>query len=176
MKKENLDFLYNTSVLSETRWVDIADELYGIAKMLEQKVKNIWNDADKIPINHSFISTYYMLMSYSIENYLKAIIIRDNKEAYKKQIVKKSELPRELKKHDLCFLAQRSGIEGITIDKSSEHRLLKRLTYCAIWYGRYPVPAKAEHFESSIGDLFSDTDIPIMQSIITKIKRKIENL
>jgi len=175
MKKENLNFLYNSSMLDEKQWIDIADELYGIAETLEPKVKTIQENAGR-ERNDSFTSAYYMLVSYSIENYLKALIISNNKTEYKKQLNNKSELPQEINGHDLCKLAGDAGIKEDIANDFFKQELLKKLTYCAIWFGRYPVPKKAEGFNDRIKSPFSSIDNPIIKNIITIIKKKVEKL
>lgn len=168
MKLETLEFLFDTSVLDENLWIERAKELYESAEVLRLNL-SVGESTDR-----SINATFLMLVSYSIENYLKAILINLNKKVFRDHVNQRHELPKALKSHDLTILASDSGIS--TSNDPFECQLLKRLTYCAVWHGRYPVPLKARDFEQRIGDFFSSTDIPVIQGLIKKIKIKIRDL
>ena len=172
----NFEYLYKCNLLSETQWISIADELYKVANILEPQISEIWEKAPQEGINFTFIAIYFMLVSYATENYLKAIIIGKEKERYKILLENKCELPSELKSHDLPALAKKAGFNDL------EPGLLRRLSRCAKWYGRYPVPVKGEEFPYekypkeikglTIG--FTNYDVRMIKKIIEEIKRSIQ--
>ena len=171
---ENNQWLYKHQLLDENQWIRIANELYRTANNLESQVKKIWKNAsmDNNPdINNSFIAIYFMLASYVIENYLKGIIIQKEKKKYKAFLENKCELPSDLKNHDLPSLAKKAGLEELDVGK---FKILERLSQCAIWHGRYPVPAKPKDFPFTEG--FNEFDMDIIKEVIGKIKEIINSL
>ena len=155
---------YQERVLNPYSWINQADELIKASKKLEPSIKKYWSTASKYfdPNKGTYSppagfkpkrplqATYFMLLAYAIENYLKAILVAENKEKYNQAILHKrtlGNLPEDLKKygHDLIQLARESKLSCTEAELS----LLIRLFRHSDWQGRYPVPIKADKLNST---------------------------
>lgn len=171
---------YSARLLDINAWIKEADILLCSASLLELKVIKIWDELKAIyqgqksqPINTGYIGTYFMLISFAIENILKAKIILKNQIKFRKFIERKGQLPKELKNHDLFELAISLDIQ---IDRSEED-LLRRLSRSAVWAGRYPVPLFSKKLggqEYSNGKIYNDS--MYQRKDIEKIKNLIEKI
>lgn len=152
----SLRIQYQERVLTPSSWIKQADELIQASKKLEPSIKRYWlnvyryfdtakgtyNPPQEFSRKRLLQATYFMLVAYAIENYLKAILVVENKEKYRQYILHTGNLPEDLKNngHDLNRLIKSSKL-ALTEGESS---LLTRLYRHSVWQGRYPVPVKAE--------------------------------
>ncbi len=161
---------FESAAFTASNWVQKGVELFESAKMFEPKILQLWEywrvksrgeQADHVP--DYFHGTYFMLMSFSIENFLKAALIQrgesgqsgdiDDRIGYKRIFRscvaegKKSKkcFPDDLKTHDLWDLAEKAKLEL----REGEEDLLRRLSRCAEWAGRYPSPLRYEEMSGT---------------------------
>ncbi len=169
--------LYRDRLLWDIYWVDLADNLIASAALLEPEIRKVWDsycaragakDQSSVPLVPDYYTgVYFMLLAYAVENLLKAFLVRNNRWKYERDLdaadrrreklkaegrnsQNSSDLPAELKGHDLVKFAR---MVGLRFDLTDED-LLVRLTRSATWFGRYPVPLRYEG--SSGGTQFSD--------------------
>ncbi|MFC1968715.1 hypothetical protein ACFLVX_04965, partial [Chloroflexota bacterium] len=158
----NMHFLiqYEEQVLTPYSWISQADELITASKKLEPSIKKYWETAKNNLRNGVYSpppgfkpkrllqSTYFMLVAYAIENYLKAILIANSEAAYRSELRQTGRLRTELKTsdHNLVKLAEKSKFVFTNIELS----LLSRLHRNSLWQGRYPVPAKADQLSPTV--------------------------
>jgi len=134
---------YESTAFDEKEWISTARALYESARKLEPDLIRVWEKwrevfkgrAHRHPSNPCQ-GAYYMLLSFAVENLLKAAAISKNGEQYREQFRTKARFPKALTKHDLVQLAQKVGL----VLKDGEEDLLRRLKRSAVWHGRYPVP------------------------------------
>ena len=151
-----LGSLYCSKFLLELSWVDVADDLLASAALLEPEIRKVWanrrasyraRSQGQEPVRliaDRYTGPYFMLVSYAVENLFKAALVRENKQSYEQEFDEKGELPEELRDHELVKLAEKVGFR---FDRYKED-LLRRLTRCAKWHGRYPVPL---HYRETAG-------------------------
>ena len=187
----NMHFLiqYEEQVLTPYLWISQADELITASKKLEPSIKKYWETAKNNLKNGLYSpppgfkpkrllqSTYFMLVAYAIENYLKAILIANSEAAYRSELRQTSKLPTELKTpdHNLIKLAEKSKFVFTDIELS----LLTRLHRNSLWQGRYPVPAKADQLnvmaifngKATLIAFFSPADINNLTILVRRIKK-----
>lgn len=120
-----------------------------------------------------------MLLAFSLENYLKALWIRQNYDDAQGL----NAIPKEIKEHNLVDLATITGIElAIT-----ERQALEILSLHSVWRGRYTIPKTknkfAEYWSSDIDRGFvlkkypSECDWPDeIHSLLKKIKSKLAEI
>jgi hypothetical protein len=128
-------------------WLDRAKELTRAARILDAHVDKDWSDVRHI-INNTKNDTHkqiaypklqdiqFMLYSYALENYFKAIIIFTDPTI--------SEKPAKIKTHKLPQLAKYAKFQVTP----KETELLSRLWRNVDWQGRYPVPLSPEKISS----------------------------
>ncbi len=156
---------FESAAFSSAMWLQKGIDLFESAKLLEPKIQELWgywrSQSEGKPAAHvpdHFLGTYFMLMSFCVENFLKAALIQAHGSQYKwdfKSCVERGEksgkcFPSELKTHDLFDLSVKARLslwEG-------EEDLLRRLSRSAEWAGRYPSPLRYE--EMSGAEKFSD--------------------
>ncbi|GEM_PF-1948382 len=142
--------LFRSRVLDPDTWVSTAMGLMEAAKQLEPEVQTFLAPTGKArPCTNSWrlwkdeiVAVYFMLMSYAIENLLKAHITKKYIKTLK--IAVDDKLPKLLKGHDLYKLAKRAGKCCLALGYED---ILRRLTRSAVWYGRYPTPTKANELQ-----------------------------
>ena len=156
---------FESTAFSSAKWIQKGIDLFESAKLLESRIQELWSywrnksegkHAEHVP-DH-FLGTYFMLMSFSVENFLKAALIQAGSSQYKSDFkscvasgVKSGKcFPSELKTHDLFELAVKVNLHL----EDGEEDLLRRLSRCAEWAGRYPSPLRYE--EMSGAEQFSD--------------------
>lgn len=159
---------FESTAFSATKWIQKGDDLFESVKMFEPKILEVWEylraaskgeQAAHVP--YYFQGTYFMLMSFSVENFLKAALIQrcsfDYKREFKSCLADGNNsskcFPKELKRHDLFKLAVKAELTLI----EGEEDLLRRLSRCAEWAGRYPSPLRYE--EMSGAEEFADGEI-----------------
>ncbi len=132
---------YESAAFWDVKWISKARDLYECAKKLEPEVVRIWENRRAVSSNESvrlqadhYQGVYFMLLSYAVENLLKASLVAKNGSQYKE----KKKFPEDLKCHDLVKLANRIDLKL----EAGEEDLFRRLTRSAIWHGRYPAPLK----------------------------------
>ena len=132
-----------------------ADQLYNIyneanINHLEKILEDIKNDEFinghktlededlKEFLDMELITTYFLLMGFSIENLLKCLLIIKRKDEIKPWNRK---FPKFLKNHNLKDLATECGL----MINNSENELLEKLSNYIKWMGRYPTPLIEEN-------------------------------
>jgi hypothetical protein len=90
---------------------------------------------------------YYMLLGYSIENLVKAIIMITHRENLTEEGLSK------INKHETYDLLNENGITEFR----EYDAILKVMAEYTKWKGRYPVPLKQEYFSWSL-DMFDPKD------------------
>ncbi len=149
---------YKDRVLTPYFWINQADILIQASKKLEPSINKYWLTQSKFfdPVKVIYNpppgfkpktllqSTYFMLVAYAIENYLKAILVTKNREKYGNEIINTGNLPEDLKKkgHDLIGLLGK--IKSKICLTEAELSLLTRLYRHSVWQGRYPIPINAD--------------------------------
>ena len=165
-------------------WISKANDLFLSAKVLEPHVLQYWTECEKASQmpqprfpSDNYTGTYFMLIAFCVENYLKALIVRENSLIFKESFRNdQSFFPKALQTHDLFKLANNQGFQYT----HEEEDLLRRLSRCAIWAGRYPVPLK--YTDGAGGTKFSDgneysvswfgsTDVVRLCALVDKIKK-----
>lgn len=136
---------FQSTAFSEALWIGKALDLYQSARRLEPAIENVWNSYRARGENRSgpvepdhYSGPYFMLISYAVENLLKAAAVSRNTHTYREYFQSTGKFPDELKSHDLMKLGK---LLDLTITQEEES-LLRRLTRSAVWFGRYPAPLK----------------------------------
>jgi len=138
---------YKKRLLDHAEWVLKADQLLDAAGLFERKIHETWDDWRNRTLKYDdrFISIYFMLSSYAIENLLKAVIIKKPRKELENTINTSTKFPTILKEHDLFKLAKRASLLNFTL---GNEEYLKKLTRSAIGYGRYPMPTNPSDFNT----------------------------
>lgn len=138
---------YSNICNNSNEWYSLAVTLKRATKPLEENLKKLMELCAADDSSEEYYSlyleahVYYMLWGYSIENLLKAIIVKKNSEDDKKVI---SKLPTVIKSHDLLKLVESAHVSYLSRDYPD---ILSKLKECIIWYGRYPVPISARDYK-----------------------------
>lgn len=148
---------YEAAAFWDVQWIAKARDLYESARKLEPAMEVVWDSYRARAKNLSgplepdhYNGPYFMLVSFAVENLLKAAAVSRNSFAYKERFRSTGKFPAELQKHDLVGLIHSLGL----VVTQEEEDLLRRLTRGATWFGRYPAPLK--HSEMSGTERFSD--------------------
>jgi len=128
---------------SPIEWAGCADELKHAADLLHKQARDGligWIDhAGHIQSKSHVSRAYILLAGFALENVLKGLIVLANP-----QYVSSGELDPRLKSHKLIDLSRQ--VKGVVLSPAEEH-------LCAIaqeatpYWGRYPVPVKAEELK-----------------------------
>lgn len=159
-------------------WVEKADELIEVAALIKPHIdQEAWNEKrERTLLKEHYFAVYFMLMSYALENLLKALKIKNNSQVEGK-LKQTTKLPTELVTHDIYSLAKDSGVLSEDDYPDLTEALLKRMSICATWFGRYPTPTKAIDMKSFI-ELESADYFGMLRSYdnmcVTEIDRIIE--
>jgi hypothetical protein len=159
---------YRARLLDPEAWRQTARQLIAAAALLEPKINEFWkhlrtqptNVSSWRPWNDEFVAIYFMLCAYAIENLLKAQIIQKKKQKICGQIDAKPTLPKVLKEHDLYRLTIEAGFLELARE---EEMLLRRLSRCSVWYGRYPAPIIPAALQTGYVSKNYDFDISLTQ-------------
>jgi hypothetical protein len=170
-------------------WVDDADKLLEAAKVLEPQLRDFWHvvqtnakegrynkggEPPHIPPS-DLHGPYFILVSYALENFFKALIIRDRGDEIDNQFLQTGRLPGLIKEHDLVKLAKRANVK---IDIKEEDALT-RLSRFSKWKSRYPVPAKLSGLQNILeysdgkgyfADYFKPDDPEQLDAIVKRVK------
>jgi hypothetical protein len=176
---------YLKKLLNHEEWINTGNNLLASAALIEPMVDRFWEkwenfirDPNYRKEQYSYlkyIGPYFMLISYAIENLFKAAIVQRKKNDFKEYFERKGRLPKDLENHNLIHLANKSGFKAI----SAYEDLLRRLTRCAVWHGRYPLPLRykdidpSEQFidnEKRLVSYFSGDDIAKIRGLIKEIQ------
>jgi len=135
-------------LLDPEQWVLKAHQLLDAAGLFETKIHETWDDwrNGTQKYDDRFLSIYLMLSSYAIEDLLKAVIIKKQRNELANTKNVNTKLPFMLKKHDLYELAKQAGLRDFAL---GNEEYLKKLTRHVEWYGRYPTPTKSKDLNTS---------------------------
>jgi hypothetical protein len=126
-----------------TEWAAYADELKHAADLLhkqEGKGLIVWVDHTGHSRSKSHVSRSYILLAgFALENVLKGLIVLANP-----QYVSSGKLDPKLRDHDLIKLSRQ--VEGLVLSPD-EQRLCAIAREAIPYWGRYPVPKKAEELK-----------------------------
>lgn len=134
-------------------WVKKADELIEVASLIKPHInEKAWNEnRERTLFKEHYITIYFMLMSYALENLLKALKIKNNSrlegELKQKQTI---ELPKKFITHNVYSLAKDAGLVSENDYPDLREALLRRMSISAKWFGRYPVPVRANDIKQFI--------------------------
>jgi hypothetical protein len=139
-------------------------------------MKNLSENENKTIPEHQFQTTYMMLCSYAIENFCKGWLAAQLPGWERKRLEITGCLPKSLDGHKLFKLVERISMPFMDHDEE----LLHRLTLCAVWRGRYPVP----HDYQGGGEVFKDgkwrdlgilgaNDIPRIKDFVQRIRQHV---
>lgn len=148
---------YESVAFWDVRWISKARDLYESARKLEPEVIRVLENRRAVSRRQTrniqpdhYQGVYFMLLSFAVENLLKAAAIAKESARYREDFRAKRRFPKTLTDHDLVKLAQRVGL----VLKDREEDLLRRLRRSAVWHGRYPVPL--DYLEMSGEEKFLD--------------------
>ncbi|MFX1689282.1 hypothetical protein PWR05_32870 [Paraburkholderia sp. A2RI-6] len=139
------DSIFNDGVLDPKSWIDTATELACTLNYLRTPAIDFFKATrstlgQALPMNKRVHGCYLMIAGFVAENLLKAIVA---KAASSQGTVDPTDLLKEIKTHNLLKLAAKAGMP-VT---DSGRELLQRLTYFAVWAGRYPTPVSVADFK-----------------------------
>lgn len=140
--------IYRDRVLEPATWVSVAQRMYVAAGLVEPYVAEHWNakldamfdDAPEPETRWDVQMVHFMLTAMVLENLFKAAIVRDGIEVPDDKPL--TQLPGELKSHNLLTLAKRAQYST----RQEDEELLVRLSDACVWQGRYPAPVKIERW------------------------------
>lgn len=172
---------YKKKTLDYELWVAKAEELLEVACFLEPEIEKMWAEMREGRfLKEHYITTYFMLSSYALENLLKALYIKTNYQKIEAELKESCELPKSIKNHDLWKLAKELDVVE---EEWGEETLLKKLTRSAVWFGRYPTPPKPKDLKRFHDSEYENTPIPFsaymntdleeIRAIISRIKSKL---
>lgn len=133
----NIDAVFDQHKKLSVYWHNKASDLHGSAGALwaSMHAPDASTTAERVGLGYGFsfeaacFPVYTMLCGMALELLLKAIVVADGRE------------PKQ-NSHNLADLWLDAGVP-LSSDKSG---LLGTLSEAIIWYGRYPVPKRPEHF------------------------------
>jgi hypothetical protein len=145
--------MYESTAYWDIQWIDKAENLIACARLLEPAIEQLFatyrqhsaNRAVPLVPDH-YTKSYLMLMGFAFENLFKAVIVRRDGRGSPD----KTKMLAKVKDHDLPRLAKDAGFP---LDRERED-LLRRMTRCAVWEGRYPVPTSWDKGRNT--EIFSD--------------------
>jgi hypothetical protein len=118
------------------------------------------------------IKALCLLLAFSLENGLKALIIASNRNVIKEKGIDVQAFGGGKTGHSLPKLAQKAGVAT----SDAEADLFRRLTLFAEWGGRYPLPRTKTEYEKSTGNrsLNWQTDLTLTESILKEIETRLK--
>jgi len=145
--------VYESTAYWDINWIDKAENLVACAKLMEPAIEQLFATYRQHSVDTSvpllpdhYTKSYLMLMGFAIENLFKAVIVRRDGHGSPD----KTKMLGKLKDHDLLRLAQEANFQ---FDRDGED-LLRRMTRCTVWEGRYPVPTSWDKGRNT--QVFSD--------------------
>jgi hypothetical protein len=160
---------FKARLLDPEAWQQTARQLLEAAALLEPKINEFWQNMRSQSMlvstswrswNDEFIAIYFMLCAFAIENLLKGQIIRTNQVEICALIEGGSALPKFLKGHDLYKLTLDAGFPELA---KYDEGLLRRLSRCSVWYGRYPIPITPAALKRTQSSTNYDFDLSLTQ-------------
>jgi len=98
---------YKQRTLDCKLWIDKAEELLEVANFLEPEIKKMWAEMREGGfLKEHYITTYFMLISFALEDLLKALYIKTNYQKIEAELEEICELPKSIKGHNLWELAK----------------------------------------------------------------------
>jgi len=169
---------YRKKTLNYRLWREKAQELLEVAGFLKPKIDKMWEEME--PFKLHYVTTYFILISYALENFLKALYIKTNYQKIEAELKENCELPKSIKGHDLWKLAKELDVVA---GEWGEENLLKKVSRSAVWFGRYPTPLKPKDlnglYDSEYENIaipfnsYMNTDLEEIRLIISRIKSKL---
>ena len=102
---------YKKLLLDHREWMRKADHLREAANLFREKIKDTWTDwtsGRKSEVSDHFISIYFMLTSYALENLFKALIVLRRRSDLERELRKNpNKLPDQIRGHDLYAFARK---------------------------------------------------------------------
>lgn len=188
---------FENAAFNPVKWTGKAVDLLVTAKKLEPEIIDTWAkikeclDDPTIPTPANYLQEpYFMLISFAVENILKAKLIQSKQEEYKtnfREIMSsklplnkklRSVFPDNLRTHDLYDLAMQAKLEL----KESEEDLLRRLSHNATWAGRYPTALNHRDFPGltrfSNGKIFTlawfgSDDVALINTFVNSLPERL---
>lgn len=155
-----------TKTLDDTRWIEKAEDLLEVASVIEPRIEEMWSEVQKGGfVKEHYITTYFMLVSYALENLLKALYIKLNKDSVKKKLEEKKQFPKAIAGHDLYRLAKELGVVN---QEWGQESLLQKLSRSAVWFGRYPTPIKPSKLDRFYMRIYA---FLLDHTVLTTLKR-----
>jgi len=118
---------------------------------------------------------YFILISYALEDLLKALIIRDRSDEIRSRFTQTGNLPSLIKGHDLVKLSKRANMKM----DIKEEDILTRLSRFSKWKSRYPVPVELSDLQNILKysdgkayftDYFKPDDLEQLDTIVKRVK------
>jgi hypothetical protein len=187
--------MYITSLKDIQAWVNMADTFIEASKIFEPKLKEFWDviltnakegryeKGGEIPRQTpaNLHGPYFVIISYALENLLKALIIKKRGDEISHQFFKSGKLPSLIKSHDLINLCHSAQIKLSIIEED----VLRRLSRQLLWKSRYPVPVNLPDMLNMIKysdnhiyltDLLKPDDNEQINNIISRLKAELISL
>ena len=180
---------YLDQLLNPRLWLEKADKLLEAAEVLKPILRDYWDVArtnakeeryskegpspQKTP--SELHDPYFILISYALEDLLKALIILDLSEEIREQFGQTGRLPSLIRGHDLVRLSKRANVKIDIIEEDT----LTRLSRLSKWKSRYPVPVELSDMQNIIKysngrgyfvDYFKPDDIDHLDTIVNRVK------
>lgn len=167
--------IYSKGVLDPQSWVESALDLVRTLNYLRAPAIAFFTAAAReqaLPLEQKVQGSYMMIAAFAVENLLKAIIA---KRSSPQDAAQTATLPSELKTHDVAKLA---AIAGVSLTGAGLE-LLQRLTYFAVWAGRYPAPVRIKDLmpqaiaglDPNTLNYFRGTDIRAIDDILDRCSK-----
>ena len=156
-------------LFNPTAWQQTAQHLLKAAAFLEPKIDDFWQNmrSQSIyqptswrPWNDEFIAIYFMLCAFAIENLLKSHIIKNRQKEIRKELEADPVVPKILRGHNLYELTIKAGFSELA---KYDEALLRRLSRCSVWYGRYPIPIAPKALMRTHSSKDYDYDLSLTQ-------------
>ena len=183
MSETDFESEYKEKTLDYELWISKAEDLLEVVSFLEPEIKKMWAEMrEGGSLKENYITIYFMLSSYALENLLKALYIKTNYQKIEAELKESCKLPKSIKNqnHDLWKLAKELDV---AVREWGEETLLKNLSRCAVWFGRYPTPSKPKDLKGFHDSEFQNTPIPFssytnmdledIKAIISRIRSKL---
>ncbi|WP_343548012.1 hypothetical protein [Ralstonia sp.] len=172
---ENDDYwetIYSKGVLDPQSWVESALDLVRTLNYLRAPAIAFFTAVARghaLPLEQKVQGSYMMIAAFAVENLLKAIIA---KRTLPQDAAQTMGLPSELKTHDVVKLADMARVPLTDAGRD----LLQRLTYFAVWAGRYPAPVRVRDLmpqaiaglDPNTLNCFRGTDIRAIDEILDR--------
>lgn len=165
-------------------WVEKANELIEVASFIKPHInEKAWDEnRERTLFKEHYITIYFMLMSYALENLLKALKIKNDSQL-KGELKQTKKFPKGFPTHDVYSLAKDAGLMSENDYPDLTEALLTRMSKCAKWFGRYPVPVEANDIKSffelenadysAFARHYSSTDVSEIDKIIESAYSKL---